>query len=265
MSFRTHPVLYLMLLSAWFTACRSEPTPLLMPVQMASLPPQTMESVECPFDIAPGQEVVCGVIQVKDEEAAFIELVDLQVIIYKSKAEHPQPDPIIVLGFNPGASRFFISRGLFSSFLASRDIVLFSRQPLSEPGEEQDEVECPEITAAELDFLQQLHNRAGYVGELLQAYQTCHEKLVEANINLTGVPASQTAREVLAIRQALEIEQINLYGANYSTLAAIQAMELDPDSLRSVVMMSFYPPMAAVDLENSFNFALATALPGLRS
>jgi hypothetical protein len=158
MNHRAHLVICLFLLAIWTSACRAEPTSLLQVIQPISQPVQEMQIVECSFEAPDDQEVICGTIPVpKDYASGLTDPIDLQVIIYKSQAEPPLPDPVVILGFNPGSLRFFVSRWMTSTFSEDRDVILFSRQPVNEPQEGEDDIglTCPEMAAVTLEFLQQ--------------------------------------------------------------------------------------------------------------
>ena len=245
-----------LLFTIYMTACRAEPTPLLAPAQSFNRPVQDMERVECLFDIPEGQKVTCGNLKVpKDYDAGLIEEVDLQVVIYESSSPAPEPDPIIFLGFNPGVSRFFMSRGIFTSFIENRKIIFFTRQSSSE-AEDGSAVNCPELNDLTLNFLQQQLTMGGYARTILDAHQACRDSLEEANMDLAGSPASQIVNDVMAIRQSLGFKQVNLYAGDSSTLAVLKILEQNPDAVRSVILTSFYPPIAEVDLESSYSQAL---------
>jgi len=215
-----------------------------------------MQRVECPFDIPEGQEVTCGILKVPDESGSgLIEEVDLQVTIYASKNPTPEPDPVVFLGYEPEASRFLMSRGFFSSFSENRQILFFTRQNLSET-EGESNADCPELADLSLNFLQQLRPMKEYSSTILDAHQECRERLAGSNAALSGSSAAQTAGDVMAIRQSLGYKQINLYANGSSTLAVLKLLEQNPDAVRSATLTSFYPPLAAADLESSYSSAL---------
>lgn len=241
-------------------ACRAEATPFLAPVQPVNVPAQNMTRVECPFEIPEGQKVTCGTLKVpSDSSSGMIEEVDLLVTRYESESPAPEPDPILFLGYSPGVSRFFMSRGIFSSFIEKRDILFFYRPGSSGTEDETGAgsvVDCPALNDLTLNFLQQLQTTRDYMNTILEAQRDCKVLVDQAAISLAGTSASQTANDAMLVRQSLGYKQVNLYASGDSTLAVLMLMEQNPDAVRSAIMTSFYPPMAAVDLESSYSQAL---------
>jgi pimeloyl-ACP methyl ester carboxylesterase len=239
-------------------ACRSEPviTPLVQPIVQVSPP---MQAVECPFDPPPELNITCGVIQVPAETTSAIkEDVDLQIIILKSP--NATAEPVFYL---TGSSGSFgnLEGGASQTILRlqeNRDVILFTRLDLmvAMGAAEQDEPACPEVEEQQLQVLQKLQPQAELDAQLLDAYQACRERLTAAGENLAPPNPADTVNDLLAVRSALGLQQVNLVVSGFNTLAALQLMQSDPSALRSVVVVQFSPPRAAADLQKSLALSL---------
>ena len=247
-----------LVLALVLSACRVEPTSLIPTAPPLNLPEQAMQRLDCDFNVPDGVKVICGLLKVPVDYAnPEGEQVDLQVTIYESESPNPE-EPVVFLGFGPGTGRFFrggFGNNLFSSFLETRDVILYSRQNASR-ADDADEPECPEIDAVAIQSLQQVQSQATLVEQTLEAYQTCRERLAAAGLKLDEPTTALAANDILTIRQALGIRQVNLLGFTYATLVALKILNSQPDAVRSLVLTDFYPPVAIQDMETSYFNAL---------
>ena len=186
--------------------------------------PSTFQVTHCPFALGPalveGQNVRCGFLSVpEDWSQPKSPTLRLAVAIFKPFNSHPDPDPVLSLGGGPGQS-WLQTMGPTcnaSNLLPNRDLILLDQRGA---GYSQPSLRC-------------------FDNETLKV---CHDRLIQAGINLNAYTTLQNAADVHALIRALGYRQVNLEGASYGTRLALTIMRLYPSDLRSVVLNSVLPP-----------------------
>jgi pimeloyl-ACP methyl ester carboxylesterase len=191
------------------------------------------QQVHCPFPIGAGlvegKNVRCGELTVpEDRSQPSSPTIQLAVAIFKTPAPHPVPDPVLVLGGGPGEAQLvntgpLINASNLARLTAGRDFILLDQRG---EGYSQPSLNC-------------LPN------EIMQA---CHDRLVEGGINLNAYTTLENAADVHDLVRVLGYKQVNLEGRSYGTRLALTMMRLFPADLRSVVLISVFPPQV-----NSFS------------
>lgn len=195
----------------------------------------------------------------------------LAVAVIKSKAESPEPDPIVMLQGGPGGSTIdtYISvfgYGKLGKLLEKRDVILFDQRGTlySEPA-----LMCSEIWDLTTQTIERRLSRAEATRLNLEAITKCRERLVAEGADLAAFNSVENAADVDALRAALGYQQINLYGVSYGTLLALHTMRDHPDGLRSVILDAVVPtqtnfiPMVAQSQQRAFQelFTACDAAP----
>ena len=185
------------------------------------------QQAHCPFTVGQGlvegKDVTCGFLTVpEDRSQQQSPTIRLAVAIFKTPDPHPAPDPVLVLGGGPGVAQLvnagpLINAGNLASFTSGRDLILLDQRG---EGYSQPSLSC----------------------QLNQIMQTCHDRLVQEGINLNDYTTLEDAADVHDLIQALGYQQVNLEGRSYGTRLALTMMRLYPAELRSVVLISVFPP-----------------------
>ena len=207
----------------------------------------TFTPTDCTFDLTLDlfvdyELLECGFVTVpENHNNPSGPTIDLGVAIIKSTDPNPAPDPLFMLQGGPGGS----SIDTFLQFLfpdsplrANRDIVLFDQRGTlnADPN-----LICFEtVDLAEETIEQELSDEES-LQLSLQAMQECRERLLEEGIDLSAYDSLENAADINAIVEALDYEQINLYGVSYGTLLALHTMREYPDVLRSVILDAVVP------------------------
>jgi pimeloyl-ACP methyl ester carboxylesterase len=194
---------------------------------------------DCPFDL-PDSEVVeatidCGYLIVpENRDNPDTEFIELAVAILYS--ENPQPDPIIYLEGGPGGSALAgIDAWYASPFREDRDIILIDQRGTG--------FSVPSLNCEEVDE---------YDDEL-EATQVCYDRLLNDGVDLAAYTTVANAADINDLINALELDEVNLYGISYGTRLALEVIENHPDSIRSVVIDSVYPQNVNAYVENAPN------------
>lgn len=208
----------------------------------------TFAAAPCMIDLAQygaaeGSDAECGYLTVPEQHARPDgPSIQLAVMIIKSTAASPAPDPLVLLQGGPGGSTIETYAQLLFSTAASlraySDVVLFDQRGTrySKPA-----LACTEDRALLDRTLEQRLDRAESERLALEAALACRDRLKGEGVNLAAFNSLENAADVEALRAALGYEQINLYGVSYGTLLAQHVMRDYPQALRSVLIDAVVP------------------------
>lgn len=153
-------------------------------------------------------------------------------------------DPVLYLEGGPGGA----SVAWFDDWMrdgwpsrADRDLVLLDQRGT---GYSSPQLGCPEYLEAVAD-------------EELDALRTCHDRFVADGVDLATVSTPAHAADVEDLRVALGVEHWNLLGTSYGSRVALRVVERYPDSVRSVILDSAYPPEVEALYEEAENAVAA--------
>ncbi len=207
---------------------------------------------KCMFDLPIGytqdEYLQCGYLTVPaDHAAASGATIRLAVVILKSQAAAPTPDPLFIAQGGPGGSTIdtYASTLLSDRPYPERDIVLFDQRGTLHS---QPVLYCTEIDALTVQTIDQNLSPEESERLNLEAMTACRKRLADQGINLSNFNSLQNAEDIESLRQALGYDKINLYGVSYGTLLALHYMRLHPESLRSVILDGVVPPQTNVFL-----------------
>lgn len=206
----------------------------------------------CAVEVAMDERIDCGVLIVpENRNLASSTMIRLPVMIFRSRAATPSPDPVMFLNGGPGNSTLTGQRsGRSNPFLETRDQVLLEPRGarLSEPA-----LQCPQINALKVDIAAgRLVGEAAQAG-LAQAAGDCRTALTATGIDLNGYNSEQSADDIEDLRVALGYPQLNLYALSYGTRLALTVARRHPDSVRAMVLDSALPPEVDYDETASAN------------
>jgi len=247
-------------LSACAVPATPVPTPDSTPAPPATTGQPRFEAADCWFEVPDGQTAECGYVSVpEDRDMATGKTLKLAVARFKSARSTPEPDPIVYLEGGPGGSalRSGIEQfnQVYAPLLENRDLILFDQRGT---GYSQPALDCPEykdwvFSVLDQDLSVEESERRGNA-VLLE----CRSRLVSQGVNLAAFDSAENAADLDAVRQALGIEQWNLYGISYGTRLALTLMRDFPQGIRSVVIDSVVP--LQVDLYTSIPGNAARAM-----
>lgn len=210
------------------------------------------EPADCMFGNVTG--IDCGYLYVpEDRSQPDGPQIKLAVAIIRSSNSHPAADPVVYLYGGPGGlfmEGTIALRLIFRGILANRDLIVFDQRGVdySSP-----DLECPEVETQALQDATQNLSPAEEQGHSFQAYQACHDRLVQEGINLSAYSSAASAADVNDLRMTLGYTKWNIYGYGYGARLALTVMRDFPKGVRSVVLDSVYPPQASLDTEAAAN------------
>ncbi len=206
----------------------------------------------CAVEVAADEKIDCGTLNVPENRAAAdSRMIQLPVIIFRSRAAEALADPVMFLTGGPGNSALTGQRsGRSNPFLEARDQILLEPRGarLSQPA-----LECPEINAVKGEIgAGRVRAGAAHTG-LAAAAGTCRARLVESSVDLNGYTSSEAADDIEDLRVALGYPKLNLYALSYGTRLALTFARRHPTSVRAMVLDSALPPEVSYDETASAN------------
>ncbi|MBK9050820.1 MAG: alpha/beta fold hydrolase [Chloroflexi bacterium] len=239
----------------------------------------------CPFPVAEPERVECGFLTVPADHAhPDGPTMRLAVSILRSQREDAAAEPVLYLAGGPGQAAAFLASvpsAQLPLVTQGRWDFIFLDQRGS--GLSQPNLLCP-VDPIQPDWPALLTggNDLTTIRNDLNAQMAglCHESLLAQGVDPTLFTTAQNAQDVVALRQALGVEQWVLLGFSYGTYLAQEVMRLDPDGIQGVILDSPVPAdvnmaaetplLAAAALDHLFtactdNLACRLAYPDLES
>jgi pimeloyl-ACP methyl ester carboxylesterase len=183
----------------------------------------------------PGIAARCGTlmrpVNPADPDSA---LIPLRVALVPALSLEPEPDPLVAIAGGPGQGsiQFYASYAqAFDKVRRKRDILLLDQRGTGESAA----MDC-EIS-----------------DELIEGQFSLEQTVAETQSCLAALPydpryftTSIAVQDLEALRVALAIPQLNLYGVSYGTRVAQHFLRRFPDSTRTVILDGVVPPAIAL-------------------
>lgn len=237
---------------------------------------QALVPAPCPSFFAENLTVDCGFLSVPESRTTGAgREIRLAVAIVRAQ-ERTEPDPVLFLMGGPSfpaINPFSLAYLRDSPLLEGRDLILLDQRGV---GASEPFLFCPEPEQAYI---------AGWPADTTRrteqkAIGSCRDRFRGEGIDLSAYNMTETAADLQDLRHALGYEQWNVLGVSAGSLAALTAMRLYPEGIRSVILDSAYGVefelqvddvvAGARTLEKTFagcasNQVCAAAHPALRS
>ena len=171
-------------------------------------------------------------------------MIELAVYRVAPTTNFPVSDPLVVLAGGPGQTGIgillhFVDGNI--SYLRERSEVIVVDQRGT--GFSAPSLVCPAAAAIKQEDNTDMAPKT--IEALYTAIQrellACAENLSDQNVNLADYTTANNARDIEAIRQALGVDQWNLFGVSYGTTLALTIMRDWPEGVRSAVLDSAVP------------------------
>lgn len=165
----------------------------------------------------------------------------LAVVIIKSAQQPALPDPVVYINGGPGSPlTIYADHQARIPYAAGRDLILVDQRGT---GRSEPEL-CPDLRRAFLDagiaVATDPDNAA--LAQRRTVYAACRAESIAHGFDLKDFGTRVTVADFEWVRRALGIRRWNVYGKSYGTTVAMTLMALHPDTVRSAVLNSLYPP-----------------------
>ncbi len=185
----------------------------------------------------------CGKLQVPENREQSDKTIELNIAVLKSTSNERLNDPLLLLAGGPGqgaVDTFASTVKAFKGMIPLRDIVLVDQRGTGDSNP----LRC-EINPEEFEALSDLSSDAWK-----QWTADCHKSL---NADTRFYTTTDAIHDLEAVREALGIEQWNLYGGSYGTRKALTYMKMYPEAIRSVILDAVVPQEQALGVEHEAN------------
>ena len=215
--------------------------------------PEFRKSNNAPFKIKDGPAYTFGYLKVPENRSKQRSaMIQLPVYIFKSRSENPKKDPIIWLTGGPGSSIMQSAKyAEYYRYLDERDLILFEQRGTSYA---RPHLSCPEWAEAMHEATmnaisaEKKEQDDGQLDSLyLHAAKSCRDRLTRKGIDLDGYNTNEIAADVVDLKTALGLGQINLLAISYGTKIAQVLLRDYPEVVRSAVLDSPLPIEANYD------------------
>jgi len=216
-----------------------------------------MVDLVCPFrgeiDYEPG-EIECGFITVPENRSDpdsrlirvhFVRIAatgdkDAEEDPRKAEGEGPdkeiRDDPVIYLTGGPGVGVGpYVARLREHELVKHRDLYILEQRGIGASGDF-----CPHFSNTNRAALwtESVYEAEVEAGERMRA---CFQAAAAAGIDLSGYNTIENARDVRALREALGLEQWNVWGISYGSHLGQMLLREDPDGVRAIVLDAIVP------------------------
>ena len=166
---------------------------------------------------------------------------DLAVVVVRSEQQPALPDPVLYISGGPGAPlTIYADHQARYPYAADRDLILVDQRGMgrSEPAL------CPRAEPALLRVtLAMAVDPTGPARQgRLAAYAACREEAIAQGLSLEDFGTAVTVEDLDQVRRALGVARWNVVGNSYGTTVAMTLMARHPETVRSAVLDSVYPP-----------------------
>ncbi|HSH05384.1 MAG TPA: alpha/beta fold hydrolase [Anaerolineae bacterium] len=240
------------------TTPTTQPTPVPSPT---STPTTNLTTNTCPFDTTLiSHTVTCYTITLPEDhnEPDNGRSITLPLAIFNTNNPNPHPDPILYLAGGPGENALqstqFSFNILFAPYLQNRDLIIFDQRGT---GYATPSLDCPEVKQTALDLLDDDLSLDATNTQINDSYTTCYQRLTTQDVNFAVYNSAQSAADVAALRQALNLPPLNLYAVSYGTRLAQTILRDHPQTIRAVILDSAYPIEANLPAETPANLQRA--------
>jgi pimeloyl-ACP methyl ester carboxylesterase len=165
----------------------------------------------------------------------------LAVVVIKSEQQPAWPEPVVYISGGPGQPlTVYAAHQARAPYAPRRDLILVDQRGTgkSEPSL------CPDLASKLLETA--LAFAASATEEAFATrqatYLACRNQAIGRGLDLRDFGTRVTAEDLEWVRKALQIERWNVYGESYGTTVAMTLVALHPDTVRTAVLDSIYPP-----------------------
>ncbi|MER7583906.1 alpha/beta fold hydrolase [Kitasatospora sp. NPDC097691] len=186
----------------------------------------------------------CGTLTVPENRSRHDgRTITLGVEIVPAATHRPAPDPIVWFAGGPGDDAVSeIRLALDGGLNRDRDVIFMSQRGTysADPA-----LTCPNVDRFNADALGLVYG-APSTGRLhVEQTRACRDQLADLGADLAAYDTTESAADYADLREALCIEQWNVFGISYGTDLALLYLRDHPQGIRSVGIDGVLPPSLA--------------------
>ncbi len=205
----------------------------------------TFAETECWQEIvATDPDATCGYVTVpenRDDPAGR----QIEIAVARINARNPMGrPPLVFLEGGPSASS--LQGDVAELLYDNQELILFDQRGV---GYSRPALDCPEREEALWATFNMTGDPFAEVEIINQASRECIDRLRGEGVQIDSYNTVENAKDLADIRQALEIEEWDLYGFSYGTTLALESMRSQPNGIRSVILDGVSPPNRGVEVD----------------
>jgi pimeloyl-ACP methyl ester carboxylesterase len=169
--------------------------------------------------------------------------ISLSVAIIPAEASIPRPDPIVWLAGGPGDDAITeIPWATAGGLNRNRDVIFMSQRGTYTA---RPKLTCPVVDRWAGETLNLPYDAPATGRAYVAATKKCRAQLVRRGVDLGAYNTLESSNDLDELRQALAVEEWNVYGISYGTDLALNYMRMHPQGIRSVGIDGIFPPPLA--------------------
>ena len=205
------------------------------------------EDTPCPQPNVPefpqldlGPEFTCGTLVVPENRSKPDgRQIKVQYARAKAASGDSSKTPLVWLEGGPGGSAFTAAPSLIALGVnQDRDVIFVDQRGTYHSTL----VNCPEIADFNREAVGLAPTRRDTKRAHTAATQECHDRWVADDADLTAFSTKENAADIADLREALGIDEWDVYGVSYGSDLAMQLVRDHPEGIRSIVLDSAVPP-----------------------
>jgi len=165
----------------------------------------------------------------------------LAVVVVRSAQQPAFPDPVVYISGGPGSPLTIkAARHARTPYAPGRDLILVDQR-----GTGQSEPKlCPDLAGGFFDASIAVATDASdaALARRRAVHMACRAEATAHGFDLKDFGTSVTVADFEWVRRALGVERWNVYGESYGTAVAMTLVALHPETVRTAVLDSIYPP-----------------------
>ncbi|MER7765625.1 alpha/beta hydrolase [Kitasatospora sp. NPDC096140] len=186
----------------------------------------------------------CGTLTVPENRSRHDgRTITLGVEIVPAATGRPAPDPIVWLAGGPGDDAVSeIQLALNGGLNHDRDVIFMSQRGTYSA---QPALTCPNIDRFTADTLDLVYGAPSTRDLHVEQTRVCRDDLADRTGDLGAYNSTESAADYADLREALCLEQWNVFGISYGSDLALLYMREHPRGIRSVGIDGILPPSLA--------------------
>jgi len=205
-----------------------------------------IEQVECPFAVMRGDSAACFTAIVPKHYADVADdgslpdeapRLTLAVTLLENFVSMDDPDPIVMISGGPGQAASDMLQGNATALhlRRTRGILMIDQRGT---GYSSPSLNCDEASALELDDNRLNDPEFAPETSLDDRIAACIDAWRSRGIDFNAFDTRSAALDLLAVRRGFGLRHWNLHGTSYGGRVVLDAMRVDPEGIRSVVINS---------------------------
>ena len=177
--------------------------------------------VPCPFDSSKALlPVTCGRLKVPENPETPARVIEIAFMIVKAPQHIDQHGPVVFLNGGPGETSLYYAEQLVThphirDVVVDRDWIFFDQRGSGRS--------TPALVCEPED-------------DWFKLVRTCRDEFISQGVDLSQYNSVRIANDMEALREALGVEQWNLWGVSYGARLAVVSARLYPESVRSIIL-----------------------------